>query len=76
MNAGMLWFDNDPKTELPQKIEKAAAYYKKKYSASPTHCYVNPKMLEVKKLKAGNIQVKPNPTIQPHHFWLGVEVKA
>ena len=31
MNIGMLWFDNDTKTELTIKIERAAHYYREKY---------------------------------------------
>ncbi len=71
MNYGMLWFDNDPKTELPAKIEKAASYYKKKYGQTPDVCYVNPKMIDKKKKKSGKIVIKSSLSITPHHFWLG-----
>ena len=71
MNYGMLWFDNDPKTDLPQKIDKAAAYYRKKYGQAPTICYVNPKMAPDKKAKAGEVKIKTSPTILVHHLWIG-----
>jgi len=45
MNIGMLWFDNDPKIELNKKIERAASYYRDKYGAAPTLCYVHPSMV-------------------------------
>ena len=71
MNSGMLWFDNDPKTELPEKVQKAAVYYRKKYGQAPDICFVNPQMMESKKLKMEKIEVKTSPSIMPHHFWIG-----
>jgi hypothetical protein len=41
----MLWFDNDPKTELTTKVERAAVYYLKKYGKNPNLCFVHPTML-------------------------------
>jgi hypothetical protein len=76
MISGMLWFDNDPKTDLPQKIDRAAQYYTKKYGQNPTLCFVNPKMIgqqapEKTKEKA-EIEVKASETILLHHLWLGI----
>lgn len=51
MNVGMLWFDNDIKAELTAKVERAAAYYLKKYGVAPTVCFVHPTMLA-----KGNLQ--------------------
>jgi len=45
MKIGMLWFDNDPHTNLAAKVEKAAAYYITKYGRTPTVCFVHPSML-------------------------------
>ena len=45
MNAGMLWFDNDPKTALAAKIERAADYYRHKYGRDPNLCLIHPSML-------------------------------
>lgn len=45
MKIGMLWFDNDPKTGLEIKIERAATYYRNKYGKNPTLCFVHPSML-------------------------------
>jgi hypothetical protein len=47
MNIGMLWFDNDVKTDLPSKIRRAATYYKEKYGQTPYLCFVHPSMLKV-----------------------------
>jgi len=45
MNVGMLWFDNDSKTDLNGKIERAAVYYRTKYGRVATLCFVHPSML-------------------------------
>lgn len=80
MNVGMLWFDNDPKSELTLKVERAATYYLNKYGKSPTVCFVHPSMLGAKvsesedaaEIKAGGIEVRPASTVLPNHFWIGV----
>ena len=71
MNYGMLWFDNDPKTDLSHKVNRAAAYYLKKYGENPDVCFVNPEMMTEKKLDGGKVVIKSNPAILPHHIWIG-----
>ncbi|MDH5508088.1 MAG: hypothetical protein OEZ02_12775 [Anaerolineae bacterium] len=71
MNIGMLWFDNDPKTDLLTKIDQAAAYYQRKYGNAPNQCYVNPSMLEPKKVNSPQVKISPSPTILPNHLWIG-----
>jgi hypothetical protein len=73
MNYGMLWFDNDPKTDLTQKVNRAAAYYLKKYGENPDICFVNPEMMSEKKIEGGEVIIKTNPAILPHHLWIGKE---
>ena len=73
MDIGMLWFDNDPKLDLPGKVAKAAAYYQHKYGEEPTLCFVHPSMLAEQKVKTGGVAVCSNNTVQPNHFWIGVQ---
>jgi hypothetical protein len=75
MDQGMLWFDNDPKTSLPSKIDRAAAYYHKKYGKTPTHCYLNPLMLGEGEANKCNLEIKTNQSILHHHLWIGVAVE-
>lgn len=75
MNTGMLWFDNDPKTGLDQKVKQAADYFRKKYGQIPDLCLVNPSMLTEPQHQAGNISVRPWRTIAPGHLWIGVDEK-
>ena len=87
MNIGMLWFDNDRKTSIPTKVERAAQYYHKKYGVSPDLCYVHPKMVkgengtknssrkEAKKdqIKIGKVLLLKNEMVLPDHFWIGIK---
>ena len=73
MNTGLLWFDNDPKVDLARKIQRAAEYYRKKYGKNPDLCFVHPTMLPKTSLKPGWIEVRTNRSIQPHHFWMGIQ---
>jgi hypothetical protein len=78
MNIGMLWFDNDPKVGLDLKIKRAASYYRHKYGAAPTLCFVHPSMVgngngnTKKGLVTAGVEVKTTPTVLPNHFWIGV----
>ena len=73
MDVGMLWFDNDPKSDVVSKVQKAAAYYRKKYGENPNLCFVHPSMLPEIKPEAGEISVHSNTTMLPNHFWIGVQ---
>lgn len=80
MNSGMLWFDNDPKTALTAKVQRAADYYRQKYGDIPNLCVVHPTMLaephpELVDGRAGKVAVRSNRLIQPGHFWIGIEEK-
>ena len=72
MNVGMLWFDNDPKTDLATKIARAATYYLNKYGQQPTVCFVHPSMVKNNPPKSNGITVKPSRSVMPHHLWLGL----
>jgi hypothetical protein len=75
MHTGMLWFDNDPRTTLNLKIQKAVDYYRKKYGKLPTLCLVNPSMMEQgkKQMDVDKLTVRPYRPVMPGHFWIGVE---
>jgi hypothetical protein len=83
MNAGMLWFDNDPKTALTAKIERAVDYYRHKYGRDPNLCLIHPSMVENpasvsgagENPKIGKIVVRPYRPVLPGHLWIGIEEK-
>ena len=76
MDIGMLWFDDDSRRGLDEKVARAAAYYKKKYGMQPTECHVNPAMLGAEGagdgLTTAGVRVRPNRTVIRNHLWLGV----
>ena len=75
MDIGMLWEDNDPKTDLAAKIAGAAEYYRKKYGQSPNLCFIHPSMLGDKPIE-GPIEVRTSKSVLPNHLWIGVEQKG
>ncbi|MGD2155299.1 MAG: hypothetical protein PVG14_06860 [Anaerolineales bacterium] len=84
MDVGMLWFDNDSKSDLPSKITRAASYYNKKYGVKPNLCYVNPKTVSnghakegFKQIeaKSGGIELRTTELVLPNHFWIGINGK-
>jgi hypothetical protein len=68
---GMLWFDNDKKRTLSEKIRRAADYFNKKYGRVPNVCFVNKKVTEAVDLPG--IKVRPTRSILPNHFLVGME---
>ena len=87
MEIGMLWFDNDRKSSIPKKVERAARYYHQKYGVDPDLCYVHPKTVKSEKtarkkstkagkgkpLKIGKVLVLKNEKVLPDHFWIGLK---
>jgi hypothetical protein len=72
MDIGMLWFDNDPKTDLNVKIEKAVNYYSDKYGQRPNLCFIHPSMMNGSPKRLNNVDIKTNKAVRPNHFWIGV----
>ena len=79
MNTGMLWYDNDPKTSLDLKIDRATDYYKRKYGLTPDLCLVHPSMLAAAQSgtltgkQGSRLAVRANRIILPGHLWIGSE---
>lgn len=80
MNVGMLWFDNDTKSDLLTKVNRAATYYNEKYGKHPNLCFVHPSLAtidqepdpEEQSFNVGEIEIRLTKTVLPHHFWIGV----
>ena len=76
MNTGMLWFDNDPQIDIRTKINRAIAYYQKKYGQPPDLCYVHPSMLIDKSVPSNGVDVQADQLTLPNHFWIGLKASA
>jgi hypothetical protein len=81
MKSGLLWYDNDPRRPLEDKIGQAARRYHEKYGSWPNTCFVHPQamaddgdqpfsILNPEK-QQGTIQVLSAANVLLHHFWLG-----
>lgn len=76
MFSGMMWFDNDPKKTLTEKVVEAATWYRTKYGAVPDTCFVNLKMLSEPEMRVGRVAVKPLRLVLPGHLWIGISAEA
>jgi hypothetical protein len=73
MDVGMLWYDDDAKRQLADKVARAVEYYRQKYGVQPTECYVHPGMLAGgEPIVAAGVRLRPHRTVNKNHFWLGV----
>lgn len=81
MQVGLMWYDDDPKRAVEEKIRQAAERYREKHGRWPNTCYVHaeggsahvedpggacdPRVLE------GGIRLVRATNILRHHYWLG-----
>jgi len=75
MNIGMLWFDSNQAMEVAKRVELAADYYREKYGRAATLCFVHPSTLS-EPMKLGRMEIRPMDTVQPYHFWLGINPES
>ena len=77
MDTGLLWYDDDPRLGLAEKIKKAAQRYRQKFGTSPDVCYVHPSTLSSngKVQNVGKVRVSSRLSVLRHHFWVGQEEK-
>lgn len=78
MDVGLLWYDNDPRRTLEDKVGQAVRRYRERYGRWPNTCYVHPSALEkaqelVMDGRDGAlpIRVLSATNVLLHHFWLG-----
>src|SRR5262245_47253756 len=72
MDIGMLWYDDDHKRPLAERIGKAVDYYKAKYGVVPTVCFANPATLKDGPDSAAGVQLRSARNVLVDHFWLGI----
>jgi len=76
VKTGLLWFDDDPRRNLEEKVLRAAEYYERKYGRAPDLCFVHPDAFNGNGKrpgkKVGKVEIRPGRSVLPHHFWIGV----
>lgn len=75
METGMLWFDNDPRSDLPAKVNRAVDYYQKKYGKKPDVCFVHPSAVKEEQRMNG-IEIRSSQMVLPNHLWIGLLEKT
>lgn len=76
MREGLLWFDNDPKRNLADKVGQAAARYQARFGRRPTLCYLNEREVVGAGIEVNGIRLMPAVYVRPHHFWIGVDQES
>ena len=67
---GMLWYDNDPNTDVNQKIKKAVEYYEKKYGKKANVCYVR----QADSCgQVDGVNIRESRALLQNHYWIGIE---
>lgn len=72
MEIGWMWFDNDAKRTLEEKIQLAVQHYREKFGYVPNTCFVNKNLLAEDEMQCGRVRVVAARNIMPDYFWLGV----
>jgi hypothetical protein len=72
MKLGILYFDNDPKSSLASKVEKAVTCFGNKYGITPDICYIHPNLLDRVTSINRKIKILPSRKISPNHLWIGI----
>ena len=73
MKEGLLWFDNDPRRRLVDKIGQAASRYQVRFGRKPTVCYLNVADLSGQTDEVKGIRLQAVSNVLRHHFWVGVD---
>lgn len=72
MKTGLLWYDDNPKRSLAEKVRRAARRYRQKFSTPPDVCYVHPSA-NGETHTVDDIRIVTLPSVLLHHYWIGQE---
>ncbi len=73
VNLGWLWFDDDPKTSLDEKVSQASARFRQKFGRAPRVCYVSLTALGGAQPVTGPVQVRGASNVLRGHFLFVVD---
>ena len=71
MRIGLLWFENDSKKALEQRVQEAMERYREKFGKAPNTCYIHPQDLNGHSLSLEGMRVVAASTILRNHLWVG-----
>ncbi len=73
MKQGLVWYDNDPKKSLDDKLSEAAHRYKEKFGVEPNVCYIHPSHYDAQRATIAKMRMIRAPQVLPNHLWLEAE---
>ncbi len=76
VSLGWLWFDDDPRTSLEEKVNRAATRYRQRFGRPPRLCYVSQKTLGGQQPALAALQVRGASNVLPGHFLFVVDEQA
>jgi hypothetical protein len=71
VRVGLLWFENDTKKALEQRVQEAMERYREKFGKSPNTCYIHPQDLNGHGLSLEGMRVVAASNILRNHLWVG-----
>ncbi len=76
MRIGLLWYDNDPKKALEQRVREAMDRYREKFGRAPNTCYIHPADLNGRALALEGVRVLAASNILRNHVWVGYDEES
>lgn len=76
MRTGLLWFENNAKKALDQRVQEAIDRYREKFGRLPNTCYIHPSDLNGHGLSLEGMRVVAASNILRSHLWVGWDDEA
>ena len=73
VSVGWLWFDDDAKSSLEDKVARAAVRYQARFGRAPRLCYVHRGSVSEPGVTCGRVQLRGAGNVLPHHFLFVVD---
>jgi hypothetical protein len=77
LTLGLLWYDDDARRPVPQKIAEAVARYQERVGGRPTVCQLNPRqaasLASAKAAALPHVRLVPDETLRSNYFLVGIE---
>lgn len=73
VKTGWLWYDDDSKASLEDKVARAAQRYQTRFGRQPRLCYVHRSTLGDQALTCGRLLLRSAGYVLPNHFLFVVD---
>jgi hypothetical protein len=73
LKMGLLWFDDNPKRPLAEKLDEAAERYQERFDKWPTLVHLNPTQAEGLSVKYKRLRVFGDEHLRRNYFIVGVD---